>query len=165
MCGVLRTLQPRYITTSGAGPLSARAERVMPAIRSAGSCRRESTFTPSDIFWKPACPVAWRSLAARRSLSLKRVAANMKRGLTPSSQAEIQRPEPVQVLAQRAPRLVASPPPRRMSSTSPTIAAGSWVSIPAGPAVGQTSTHLPQRVQRSRISPILASSEATNLSA
>ena len=88
----------------------------------------------------------------------------MKRGLTPSSQAERQRPEPVHVCAHRAPRLAASPPPRRMSNTSPTMAAGSRMSIPAGPAVGQTSTHRAQRVQRSRISLTLRSSEAMNAS-
>src|SRR5262249_31626532 len=37
--------------------------------------------------------------------------------------------------------------------------------MPAGPAVGQTSTHFPQRVQRSRISLILTSSAATKASA
>ena len=45
-----------------------------------------------------------------------------------------------------------------------TMAAGSRMSIPAGPAVGQTSTHRPQRVQRSRISLTLRSSEAMNAS-
>src|SRR4030095_7690124 len=84
----------------------------------------------------------------------------MKRGLTPSSQAERQRPEPVHVLAQRAPRLAGSPPPRRISSTSLTIAVGSRVSMPAGPAVGQTPTHFPQRVQRSRTSTNLTRSSA-----
>src|SRR5688572_5367559 len=49
---------------------------------------------------------------ARRWLSLRRAAANMKRGLTPSSQAERQRPEPVHDCAQRAPRVAASPPPQ-----------------------------------------------------
>src|SRR5262244_3712340 len=89
----------------------------------------------------------------------------MKRGLTPSSQADRHRPEPVHVAAQRAPRLDASPPPRRISNTSVTIAVGSRVSMPAGPAVGQTSTHFPQRVQRSRMSLILTSSAATKASA
>jgi hypothetical protein len=86
----------------------------------------------------------------------------MKRGLMPSSQAERQRPEPVHAFAHRAPRLDASPPPRRISSTSPTIAAGSRVSIPAGAAVGQASTHLAQRVQRSRMSLTRAAMVATN---
>src|SRR5262249_41907526 len=49
--------------------------------------------------------------------------------------------------------------------TSVTIAVGSRVSMPAGPAVGQTSTHFPQRVQRSRMSLILTSSAATKASA
>src|SRR4029434_2449556 len=88
----------------------------------------------------------------------------MKRGLTPSSQAERQRPEPVQDCAQRAPLLATSPPPRRMSNTSPTTAAGSLVSTPAGPAGGQTSTHRAQRVQRSKILLTLMSSEEMNAS-
>src|SRR5438034_3556750 len=160
----LEDVAAKYMTTSGAASESARADRVIRASSSAGSWTRESTFTASDIVWKPAWPVAWRSFSARRWLSLRRGAANMNRGLTPSSQAERQRPEPVHDCAQRAPRLVASPPPRRMSNTSSTTAAGSRVSIPAGPAVGQTSTHRAQRVQRSRISLTLRSSETMNAS-
>ena len=117
MCGVLSTLQPRYITTSGASAPSARAGRVTRPTNSAGSWSRDSTFTPRDIVWKAVCPVARRSSTARRSLRRTRVRASMNRGFTPSSHASRHAPEPVHVSAQRAPALAGSPAPCSRSRT------------------------------------------------
>ena len=113
MCGVFSTLHPRYITTSGAGDaLWARAfacaGRVTRETNSAGSWSRESTLTPRDMTPNAFCPAASRSASAFARFSSSRVIASMKRGFTPSSHAVRQAPEPVQVSAQRAPRLAGS---------------------------------------------------------
>src|SRR5262249_53918207 len=155
------TLQPRYITTSAAAGPPAWAERVAPPRKSSGSWSRESTFTLRDIVWKAVRAAAWRSASPRAWLSRTRAMASMKRGLTPSPHAARRAPEPVQVSAQRAPRLAGSPAPRRMASTSRTIDGGSARSTPAGPAVGHTSTQRPQAEQRARMSPTRASSPCT----
>jgi hypothetical protein len=80
-----------------------------------------------------------------------RAMLTMKRGLMPYSQAGMHLPLLVQTCAQRSASLVPSLPASR-SSTPPTMSTASAGSSPAGSTIGQAATHLPQRVQASRMS-------------
>jgi hypothetical protein len=81
----------------------------------------------------------------------RRAIVSRKRGLTPSSHALMHSPLSMQEVAQR--REASGPSPwRTMSSTPLMTSAGLASARPAGFTLGQTSTHLPHRVQASSMS-------------
>jgi hypothetical protein len=105
--------------------------------------------------WAPA---AWRAASAfDASTDFKRAMVTHCRTLMPSGQIAEHCPLPSHAAAQRA----ASPPPvaSRVIACSPRTSAGaSAVSSPISRAVGQTSAHLPQVVQRSAADAAMRSS-------
>ena len=89
-----------------------------------------------------------------------RAIASRKRGLTPSSHAAMQSPVSAQPLAQ-AFEAEGPSPARKISSTPPITLSGAALPTPAGVAIGQISTHFPQRVQASSISAVRAARAAS----
>ncbi len=84
-----------------------------------------------------------------------RAIASRKRGLMPSGQAAMQSPVSAQPFAQAVE--ACGPSPKRTISNTPDITAFGVASpTPAGPVIGQISTHLPHLVQASSISPVRA---------
>src|SRR4029077_13538686 len=82
-----------------------------------------------------------------------RAIASRKRGLTPSPHAAMQSPVSAQPLAQ-ARDAIGPSPVRTISSTPEITLSGVASPTPAGFAIGQTSTHLPQRVEGASISAV-----------
>jgi len=61
-------------------------------------------------------------------------------------------------------REASGPSPVRRMSMTPAMTARGSASTPPGPVTGQTSTHLPQRVQASAIAATRADSAVSNVS-
>src|SRR3954452_20953854 len=82
---------------------------------------------------------------------LASASASILRGLIPSGQAGMQRPQPLQVAAQASEAGPSSPCPARKSMMPPATAlAGCPAAAPNG-ITGQTSTHRPHFVQAATI--------------